>query len=348
MIRKVLFVDDDLEMLQALKEGLEKYRETFSVIMAKDGLEAVEQLQTHVIALVVTDLKMPRMDGFSLLAKIMEDYPDIPVIIITGYSTPEMKRLAQEGGAVGYISKPFLIEDLARQIMKTLRKESDGGTLHSVSSGMFLQLMEMEERTCTIRLVDKSSGAGGVLFFREGELLDARVDQIKGLQAAYQIFAWEEVTLSIQNDCPAIENNINSDLQPIILEAMRIKDEAEMDLIDETDTPAEPLDDTIFEEAVTFEDEETSIVERVKNLLRNQVGDRCGLEDIYQDDRVAGLMQLFGEFGSTCRLGQMKLIYFDSGAKTDTIMLAGDQHTVITVNPKCPRDKIIQVLSDAF
>ena len=165
MIRKVLFVDDDLEMLQALKEGLGKYRETFTVKLAKDGLGALDQLQKHLISLVVTDLKMPRMDGFNLLAKIMENYPDIPVIIITGYSTPEMKRLAQEGGAVGYISKPFLIEDLARQIMKTLRKESDGGTLHSVSSGMFLQLIEMEERTCTIRLVDKASGKGGGIVF---------------------------------------------------------------------------------------------------------------------------------------------------------------------------------------
>jgi hypothetical protein len=119
-------------------------------------------------------------------------------------------------------------------------------------------------------------------------------------------------------------------------------------LADEPDTPGETLDDTVFEEAALIEAEETSIVERVKNLLRNQVGDRCGLEDIYQDDRVVGLMQLFGEFGSTCRLGKMKLIYFDSGAKTDTIMLAGDHNTVITVNPKCPRDKIIQVLSDAF
>ena len=145
MIRNVLFVDDDQEMLQALREGLEKYRETFRAVLASDGVDAVNKLKQNSISLVVTDLKMPNMDGFSLLSHVMEQYPDIPVIIITGYSTSEMRRLAQEGGAVGYISKPFLIEDLAKQIMKTLRKESDGGTLHGVSSGMFLQLMEMEE-----------------------------------------------------------------------------------------------------------------------------------------------------------------------------------------------------------
>ncbi len=341
MIRKVLFVDDDLEMLQALQEGLEKYRETFTTVLAKDGLDAVKELGKHTISLVVTDLKMPRMDGFSLLAKIMENYPDIPVIIITGYSTPEMKRLAQEGGAVGYISKPFLIEDLARQIMKTLRRESDGGTLHSVSSGMFLQLMEMEERTCTIRLVDKGSGSGGVLFFREGELLDARVEQTKGLQAAYQIFSWEEVTLAIQNDCPDIENNINSDLQPIILEAMRIKDESQIDVEDSEEEVAETGGEAEGDDA-------TKLVGRIKNTLRTKVGERCGLEDIYQDDALDALVQPMAQFGSVCKFGDLKLIYYDSGEASDKIVLAGDKHTIIAVNPKCPRDKIIQVLSEDF
>ena len=122
MIKNVLLVDDDQEMLVALKQGFRKYQDSFVAQLASDGLKAVECLKKHVISLVVTDLKMPEMDGFELLTHIMEYYPDIPVIIITGYSTPEMELLAREGGAVGYIAKPFLIENLARQIMATLRK----------------------------------------------------------------------------------------------------------------------------------------------------------------------------------------------------------------------------------
>lgn len=340
MVRKVLFVDDDLEMLEALKEGLEKYRDTFTVVLAKDGVEALELMPKHHISLVVTDLKMPRMDGFSLLSKIMEIYPDIPVIIITGFSTPEMKRLAQQGGAVGYISKPFLIEDLARQIMKTLRKESDGGTLHSVSSGMFLQLIEMEERTCTIRLVDKSSGKGGVLFFRDGELLEARMEQIRGLKAAYQIFGWDTVTLSIQNGCPGIDNHINSDLQPIILEAMRIKDESKACCDEIGDLTSESPDDR------ETGDGGRSTIGRIKALLGNRVGDRCGLEDIYQDDSFDTLLQPMADLGAKCDFGPIKLIYFDNGGKADTIVVPGHQSTIVKVNPKCPRDKIIQILSE--
>jgi len=342
MIRNVLFVDDDREMLQALKEGLEKYRETFNVVLAEDGFDAVNKLKKNSISLVVTDLKMPNMDGFSLLAHIMEKYPEIPVVIITGYSTSEMKRLAQEGGAVGYISKPFLIEDLAKHIMKTLRKESDGGTLHGVSSGMFLQLMEMEERTCTIRLVDKASKKGGVLFFREGALLDARVGSVQGIEAAYIIFSWEDVTLSIQNECPQKDNKINSDLQPIILEAMRLKDEAD----DNEDETIEGDEETI--EQITVDENHASPIERIKSRLDIEIGERCGLEDIYQDDSMNGLVETLGAMGSAFNFGTMRLGYIDRGAATDTILLPGNPSTIIAVDPKCPRDKIIQVLSDTI
>lgn len=338
MIRSVLFVDDDQEMLQALKEGLEKYHETFTVVLAEDGVDAVEKLKKHKISLIVTDLKMPNMDGFSLLAHVMEKYPDIPVIIITGYSTSEMKRLAQEGGAVGYISKPFLIEDLAKQIMKTLRKESDGGTLHGVSSGMFLQLMEMEERTCTIRLVDRASQKAGVLFFRDGSLLDARVDEMQGIDAAYAIFSWEQVTLSIQNECLQKDNKINSDLQPIILEAMRLKDEADDDqnTFDEEDTIEEI---EIVDTSLTF-------VEKIKGFLSKEVGERCGLEDIYQDNSMQAIVNAVSELGPVFHIGMFKIGYLDRGTTVDTIVLPGNPSTIITVNPKCPRDKIIQVLND--
>jgi len=340
MIRNVLFVDDDQEMLQALKEGLEKYRETFAVVLAEDGSDAVKKLKQNTISLVVTDLKMPNMDGFSLLAHVMEKYPEIPVIIITGYSTSEMKRLAQEGGAVGYISKPFLIEDLAKHIMKTLRKESDGGTLHGVSSGMFLQLMEMEERTCTIRLSDRASGKGGVLFFREGALLEARVDELQGLTAAYIIFSWDEVTLSIQNDCPQKDNKINSDLQPIILEAMRLKDEAN----DDDDDVISDTEETIEESTLVEKPEST--VERIKSLLDREVGERCGLEDIYQDGSMEDIENTISALGNTFKFGQLKIGYMDHAAATDTILLSGKQSAIIKVNPKCPRDKIIQVLTE--
>jgi CheY-like chemotaxis protein len=336
MIKNVLLVDDDHEMLLALKQGFTKYRESFSVQLASDGLKAVEKLKKRVVSLVVTDLKMPRMDGFELLAHIMEHYPDIPVIIITGYSTPEMEHLAREGGAVGYIAKPFLIENLARQIMTTLRKESEGGTLHNVSSGMFLQLIGMEQKTCTIRLEDKFTGKKGILFFREGDLLDARVNDLQGEDAAYEVFSWDQVNLSIQNGSVLKEKRIHSDMQHLILEAARRKDE---------DVSGEATA-SVMEEVEPFEQDPNTFIKSIKDKIEEDLGPACGLEDIYQDDSWDRLVFQLSRTGEYLNIGKLMLGYIDKGETNDYIVLPGEKTTVISVNPKCPRDKLLQILSD--
>ncbi len=335
MIKNVLIVDDDQEMLTSLESGLMKYKESFSVLKAGDGLDAVEKLKHNIISLVVTDLKMPRMDGFALLQHIMEHYPDIPVIIITGYSTPQMERLARKGGAVGYIAKPFILENLARQIMATLRKESEGGTLHSVSSGIFLQLMEMEQKTCTIRLEDKKFGQKGVLFFKDGELLDARFNNLQGKDAAYEIFSWDKVTISIQNECPNMDNKIQSDLQPLILEATRRRDEA-----GQLEEPESIVEISKMETSAASDQQD-----QIKNILEREIGHSYGVEDIYQDNSWDGFTDQMSDLGAFFEAGKLKIGYIDKGETRDFILLPGRETTVLSVSPKCPRDKIIQMLS---
>lgn len=336
MIKNVLLVDDDFEMIHALKEGFKKYQESFEVLLAEDGLRALESLKQNIISLVVTDLKMPNMDGFELLAHIMEHYPDIPVIIITGYSTPEMEHLARRGGAVGYIAKPFLIENLARQILTTLRKESEGGALHNVSSGMFLQLIEMEQKTCTIRLEEKTSGKKGILFFNEGQLFDARVNNMQGEAAAHEIFSWDAVNLSIQDGCALRENKIKSDLQPLILEAMRRKDENE----------AEDIPESVMEQIPPLEETPADRINRLKQRIQEHVGEQCGLEDLYRDDLWNGRLAQLSMAGEFFHFGKFKLAYIDSGNRCDYILIPGQKTTVIAVDPKCPRDKLIRVISE--
>lgn len=336
MIKNVLLVDDDTEMIHALKEGFKRYQESFEVLLAEDGLMALKSLKQNIISLVVTDLKMPNMDGFELLAHIMEHYPDIPVIIITGYSTPEMEHLAREGGAVGYIAKPFLIENLARQILTTLRRESEGGALHNVSSGMFLQLIEMEQKTCTIRLEEKTSGKKGILFFNEGQLFDARVNNLQGEAAAHEIFSWDAVNLSIQDGCALRENKINSDLQPLILEALRRKDEDE----------PEDIPENVMEQVQPQAEAPADRLNRLKQRIQEQIGPQCGLEDLYQDDFWNGRMAQLSRAGEFFHLGKIMLAYIDCGERRDYVLIPGQKTTVITVDPKCPRDKLIRVISD--
>lgn len=235
MIRNVLVVDDDRILRRLIKKKLERHADTFTVLTAENGLEAVATLRSNPVALVVTDLQMPEMDGFALLAHLSEHYPEIPAIIFTGFSLPQGQRSALEQGYGGVIEKPIVFEDLANRILAALQAQSEGGMLKTVSLEVFTQLIEMEQKTCTIRVADRDSDRQGVLFFKTGELYEARIRDLQGEPAAYEIFSWDKVTLSIQDTCPITEKKVDTDLQAILLEAMRLKDEK----ASQPDTPAQ-------------------------------------------------------------------------------------------------------------
>ncbi|MFN2353435.1 MAG: response regulator [Desulfopila sp.] len=384
MVRNVLFVDDDQIMLLAIQKRFAAYSDHFAMLTAGDGFEAVQRLKETSVSLIVLDLKMPRMDGMSLLSHTREKYPDIPVIIVSGYRTAEMYKMAKAQGVIAYISKPFQVDDLGKIIISTLQKEADGGIMHNVSPTVFMQLMEMEAKTCTIRLLNKVSGLGGILFFQEGNLLDARVGEIQGIDAAYRLFTWEDVTIFIQNECAPRQNVINSELQPIIMKAVGMKDEEEalipteeeLDLTLETFEKAEAeaemnagvagglesveLPDDFYAadefgeaiESMDSDDEQgtnahpsfRSQHEHLEKLIYSQVGKKCGLEQIYYDAKVGNTVEYLNELGAMFNFGKLKVGYIDKGERSDKIVLPGQPSTVIQVNQKCPQDKIIQAL----
>jgi DNA-binding response OmpR family regulator len=344
MSKNVLIVDDDQELLLVLKEGLEKYSDIFQVLLAGDGQAGVRKLERNPVSLVVADLKMPRMDGFSLLAYISEHYPDIPVMIITAYGTPRMQKLAQEGGAVGYLEKPFMIEDLAEQIMSILRKQSEGGTLRGISPGMFLQLIEMEQKTCTLRVSERSTEKQGVLFFRDGELLDARTGNLQGEQAAFEILSWDDVGISIQNSCPMRERKIRRDPQAVLMEAMRRKDETSESGESEEFDQREARE--IRNELTDRESEqESQRLETLRKRLDETLGEKGAIEDLYQDSSRDEMITYLSRLGEMFHAGPLKVGYFDKGEPTGYFIVPGGQSAVIEVGSRCPREKMIEVLS---
>ncbi len=340
MKKKVLIVDDDPQFLLTLKNGLESYDKSFSALIAEDGLIALDVLKDQTISLVVTDLKMPRMDGFGLMAEIMQNYPEIPVIVVTGHGTPELEKLTKEGGAIDCIGKPFKLKDLAEKIENAVSKESEGGTLHGINSGMFLQLIELEQKTCTIRLADKASGRQGVLFFRDGELIDARTDALAGEGAAYKIFAWDRVSISIENACPRKEKRIQRDLHAVLMEAMRLKDEAADGEKTATGTK-EQFDRKLQREEADASDR----MGHIRRKLEKEMGAASGLEDIYQDREWDGFVAQAVQMGAFLGMGHLKLCHLDRGEPKDLILLPGKETTVLLIDTKGPKERIIDLLS---
>lgn len=118
-MNKILIVDDELNIRLVLSAMLKK--EGYSVASATDGLEALQTLKAGKIDVVITDLKMPNLDGMGLLNCITEQYPAVPVIIITAHGTVATAVEAIKKGALDYITKPFELDDLKNVISKAIK-----------------------------------------------------------------------------------------------------------------------------------------------------------------------------------------------------------------------------------
>ncbi len=116
---KILIVDDELNMRLVLSAMLK--REGYEVAAAADGVEALQILKSGPIAAVVTDLKMPHMDGMGLLNRASQEYPDVPVIMITAHGTVATAVEALKKGALDYITKPFELEELKNVVSKAIK-----------------------------------------------------------------------------------------------------------------------------------------------------------------------------------------------------------------------------------
>jgi len=119
---KILVVDDEALIRDMIKRGLSQMG-GFSVEVARSGPEAIEKMEKDVFDLVLTDLKMPEMDGLELLKTIKGTRPEIMVIMMTAHGSIETAVEAMKIGADDYITKPIDFNDLLLHISK-VQKES--------------------------------------------------------------------------------------------------------------------------------------------------------------------------------------------------------------------------------
>jgi len=117
---QVLIVDDDTALLQALPQALSLRIDGVKVDTSDSALGALEQIQEYDYDAIVSDIKMPGMDGLVLLAKIQELRPDTPTLLITGHGEHDLAVQALRGGAYDFIQKPidrdYLVAALQRAI----------------------------------------------------------------------------------------------------------------------------------------------------------------------------------------------------------------------------------------
>jgi two-component system, NtrC family, response regulator PilR len=119
-MENILVVDDEQGMRELLTVLLE--HKGYRVMTASDGAQALELVAHQLPDLVISDVRMPKMDGIGLLTGIRKTYPHLPVIMVTAYASMESTIQAMRLGADDYITKPFRIDEIRLVVEKALAK----------------------------------------------------------------------------------------------------------------------------------------------------------------------------------------------------------------------------------
>ncbi len=118
---RILVVDDEVIARDNISHILRK--ENYDVVTAVNGVEAIEKLEASVFDVVLTDLKMEKVDGMGVLEMARSKYPDIQVIMITAYAAVDSAIEAIKKGAFHYIAKPFRLDEVRSTVKQALEKK---------------------------------------------------------------------------------------------------------------------------------------------------------------------------------------------------------------------------------
>jgi len=261
--KKVLVVDDEETLTWSMTKTLTKDKDKYELITANTGREALQALQKHHIDVVITDIRMPDINGLDLLSKIREKYPWIKVIIMTAFGSSEVQKEATRRGSYYYIEKPFEISDIRALILKAL-EEKRGGFVGQI---LDLQLVDIIQMCClgrfTTSLAVSSGDEEGLIYFRNGEIIHAEMGALEGAEALYIMLGWKEGRFASQKGVTTPKETISDRWERLLLEGMKRIDE---------DAIEEKRESSILLEEVerAFEDlgKEMEMQESLEKLLK--------------------------------------------------------------------------------
>jgi CheY-like chemotaxis protein len=229
---RILIVDDEPEHARALSREFAQLRKDVTVLTSSSGKHATELLQQNGIDLVLTDLRMPDMDGVQLIAWIQGNRPDIAAFTMSAFAATDSQPRLDELGAIEHFPKPVDAQAVLRRFADTLH-QTVRGHVQYISLASFLQVLEMERKTCTLTVT--CGEKQGSLSVREGSLVGARTGALEGESAAIAIVAWPYPNIGIARKCDPLGGTFSSSLGFIVMEAMRVQDETMHQVVSSSD-----------------------------------------------------------------------------------------------------------------
>ncbi|HEU4408659.1 MAG TPA: response regulator [Polyangiaceae bacterium] len=236
--QQLLLVDADPRSVRVLEVSLRKAG--FTVTTAADGLDALAKLELSPPDLVLSDTRLPRLDGYGLVRRMKErpEWAHIPVVFLTSQRSIEDKIRGLELGVEDYLTKPIFVRDLLGRVNLLLARRTHdsiaslpasggrtkfAGSLKDMAVVDLLQTFEVSRKTGVVLLTRHEEMCK--VYIREGKVLDAELSHLRGEEAVYRALLWNDGQFEV-HFCPVNnEDVIGTSTQGLLMEGMRRVDE---------------------------------------------------------------------------------------------------------------------------
>lgn len=222
--RRILLVDDEANFRWSIERVLQL--RGYDVVSAESAEVALDTLKTSRFDLVITDIRMPGMDGFELVSWLRTNRPDIRVLMTTAFGSLHTREQSYQLGALSYLEKPVDLGELTDFLQHIFSQDGFAGRVKDIELSDYIQLLANTRREKVLE-VSSLSGSGRIWLSR-GQVVHAKTEEMQGSDAFFEILSWSGGDFSDQSWSAPSEESIGDSISYLLMEAARRKDDANL------------------------------------------------------------------------------------------------------------------------
>lgn len=243
---KILLLDDDQDILDLYKEMLTSLPSEPDVQTANSGARAIALLEGETFNLLISDLKMPKMDGLQLLTIVRKRFPSLRTVVMSALNDEQYKERAYSMGIDQFLEKPRTGKEITYFcdcIESLLTKEDSpgGGGFRGVQSKSLMDIIQLECLSQSSSVLRITTGpVEGKIWIENGEVIDALASDATGEEAFRLIASWKGGNFEILAAEPGRRRTIHNSYHALLLETAQAMDEAQSREQNQTPPEARP------------------------------------------------------------------------------------------------------------
>jgi CheY-like chemotaxis protein len=226
---KILLLDDEQDLLELYKEILSQLPSQPEVHLANSGARAIALLESEPFNLLISDLRMPKMDGLQVLSIVRRKFPDLRVVVMTSVADEQYRSRAYAMGVDLFWEKPNTPEEIKmfQDCIASLAGRDTQSGFRGVQSKSLMDIIQIEclsQNSSVLKIVNGSRE--GKVWVLNGEIIDAITGDASSHAAFKQIFSWKGGSFEILPAEPDRKRTITENYQGLLLDTMQAIDEA--------------------------------------------------------------------------------------------------------------------------